>query len=284
MKYPQEDGGYSKIPAQVRVKVWFGLTADVKSFNQFAEGKLSVFAETYENQTKLALVGNWGTTGLTYPKFSDVTGRIKLPKESFKPTPGWSWAGDWYISPEKTMLYDTDAGHTSFLEEVFENQMRLPGGQWIGMSEGYTDVNGEKAVPKDEIECPPGWVWEDIEWSEDLKRAVDDQGWEYGITFPPDRRPKSWVPSEKMYHTNRRRRWIRLRRRDMQKMEALRKQRPDESEREGWEYASLFGWKFHFKQKKTDSFRRRRWRCRMEPLEKTGPAAIFSCEIGRAHV
>uniref|UniRef100_A0A8C1FXR3 Dysferlin, limb girdle muscular dystrophy 2B (autosomal recessive) n=1 Tax=Cyprinus carpio TaxID=7962 RepID=A0A8C1FXR3_CYPCA len=271
MKYPQEDGGYSKIPAQVRVKVWFGLTADVKSFNQFAEGKLSVFAETYENQTKLALVGNWGTTGLTYPKFSDVTGRIKLPKESFKPTPGWSWAGDWYISPEKTMLYDTDAGHTSFLEEVFENQMRLPGGQWIGMSEGYTDVNGEKAVPKDEIECPPGWVWEDIEWSEDLKRAVDDQGWEYGITFPPDRRPKSWVPSEKMYHTNRRRRWIRLRRRDMQKMEALRK-------REGWEYASLFGWKFHFKQKKTDSFRRRRWRCRMEPLEKTGPAAIFSLE------
>uniref|UniRef100_A0A672RA76 Dysferlin-like n=1 Tax=Sinocyclocheilus grahami TaxID=75366 RepID=A0A672RA76_SINGR len=223
MKYPQEDGGYSKIPAQLRVKVWFGLTADVKSFNQFAEGKLSVFAETYENQTKLALVGNWGTTGLTYPKFSDVTGRIKLPKESFKPTPGWSWAGDWYVSPEKTLLYDTDAGHISFLEEVFENQMRLPGGQWIGMPEGFTDVNGEKAVPKDEIECPPGWVWEDIEWSEDLKRAVDDQGWEYGITLPPDRRPKSWVPSEKMYHTNRRRRWIRLRRRDMQKMEALRK-------------------------------------------------------------
>lgn len=48
-------------------------------------------------------------------------------------------------------------------------------------------------------------------------------GWEYGITIPPDRRPKSWVPAEKMYHTNRRRRWIRLRRRDLQKMEALRK-------------------------------------------------------------
>lgn len=36
--------------------------------------------------------------------------------------------------------------------------------------------NGEKAVPKDEVECPPGWVWEDVEWSEDLNRAVDDQG------------------------------------------------------------------------------------------------------------
>uniref|UniRef100_A0A8K9XJZ2 Dysferlin, limb girdle muscular dystrophy 2B (autosomal recessive) n=1 Tax=Oncorhynchus mykiss TaxID=8022 RepID=A0A8K9XJZ2_ONCMY len=276
LKYPQGGSGDRKLPAQIRVKVWFGLAADVKHFNQFAEGKLSVFAETYENQTKLALVGSWGTTGLTYPKFSDVTGRVKLPKESFKPSPGWSWAGEWVISPEKTMLYDTDAGHMSFTEEVFENQMRLPGGQWIGMPEGYTDVNGEKAVPKDEVECPPGWVWSDEEWSEDLNRAVDDQGWEYGLTIPPDRRPKAWVPAEKMYHTNRRRRWIRLR--QITQRPSDTGQRPDEAEREGWEYASLFGWRFHLKPRKTDSFRRRRWRCRMEPLEKTGPAAIFALE------
>lgn len=38
------------------------------------------------------------------------------------------------------------------------------------------EQNGEKAVPKDDIECPPGWIWEDEEWSKDLKRAVDDQG------------------------------------------------------------------------------------------------------------
>uniref|UniRef100_A0A3B4WJ04 Dysferlin, limb girdle muscular dystrophy 2B (autosomal recessive) n=1 Tax=Seriola lalandi dorsalis TaxID=1841481 RepID=A0A3B4WJ04_SERLL len=283
LKHPQGTGGEAKLPGQLRVKVWFGLAADVKHFNQYAEGKLSVFAETYENQTRLALVGSWGTTGLTYPKFSDVTGRVKLPKESFKPSPGWSWAGDWYISPEKTLLFDVDAGHMTFTEEVFENQMRLPGGQWIGMPEGYTDVNGEKAVPKDEVECPPGWVWEEVEWSEDLNRAVDDQGWEYGITIPPDRRPKSWVPAEKMYHTNRRRRWIRMRRRDQQKMDALRK-RPDETEREGWEYASLFGWKFHLKPRKTDSFRRRRWRYRMEPLEKTGPAAIFALECSLSSI
>uniref|UniRef100_A0A3P8XR32 Dysferlin, limb girdle muscular dystrophy 2B (autosomal recessive) n=1 Tax=Esox lucius TaxID=8010 RepID=A0A3P8XR32_ESOLU len=282
LKYPQGGSGLSKLPGQIRVKVWFGLAADVKHFNRCAEGKLSVFAETYENQVKLALVGNWGTTGLTSPKFSDVTGRVKLPKESFKPSPGWSWAGEWVVSPERTMLYDTDAGHMTFTEEVFENQMRLPGGQWIGMPEGFTDLNGEKAVPKDDIECPPGWVWSEEEWSEDLNRAVDDHGWEYGLTIPPDRRPKAWVPAEKMYHTNRRRRWIRLRRRDMQKMEALKKQRPDETEREGWEYASLFGWRFHLKPRKTDSFRRRRWRCRMEPTEKTGPAAIFAleCSLG----
>lgn len=66
---------------------------------------------------------------------------------------------------------------------------------------------------------------------------------------------------------------------------ACLQQRPDEAEREGWEFASLFGLRFHLKQKKTDCFRRRRWRRRMEPLEKTGPAAIFAleCSLVREH-
>ncbi|XP_053560319.1 dysferlin isoform X2 [Bombina bombina] len=278
LKYPQEGNTCSKMPAQIRVQLWFGLSVDQKEFNKYANGKLSVFAETYENQTKLALVGNWGTTGLTYPKYTDVTGKIKLPKDSFKPSSGWDWAGDWIISPEKTLLYDTDAGHMSFVEEVFENQARLPGGQWMTMPDAYSDVNGEKTLPKDEIECPPGWKWEDEEWSTDTNRAVDEQGWEYGITIPPDRKPKSWVPAEKMYHTNRRRRWVRLRRRDPKQIELMKKHKPEDGESEGWEYASLFGWKFHLQYRKTDSFRRRRWRRRMEPLEQTGAAAVFALE------
>ncbi|XP_035128145.1 dysferlin isoform X40 [Callithrix jacchus] len=278
LKYPMEKVPGARMPVQIRVKLWFGLSVDEKEFNQFAEGKLSVFAETYENQTKLALVGNWGTTGLTYPKFSDVTGKIKLPKDSFRPSAGWTWAGDWFVCPEKTLLHDTDAGHLSFVEEVFENQTRLPGGQWIYMSDNYTDVNGEKVLPKDDIECPLGWKWEDEEWSTDLNRAVDEQGWEYSITIPPDRKPKHWVPAEKMYYTHRRRRWVRLRRRDLSQMEALKRHRQAEAEGEGWEYASLFGWKFHLEYRKTDAFRRRRWRRRMEPLEKTGPAAVFALE------
>uniref|UniRef100_A0A673T7N3 Dysferlin n=1 Tax=Suricata suricatta TaxID=37032 RepID=A0A673T7N3_SURSU len=278
LKYPMEGVPGARMPVQIRVKLWFGLSVDEKEFNQFAEGKLSVFAETYENQTKLALVGNWGTTGLTYPKFSDVTGKIKLPKDSFRPSAGWTWAGDWFVCPEKTLLHDTDAGHLSFVEEVFENQTRLPGGQWIYMSDNYTDVNGEKVLPKDDIECPLGWKWEDEEWSTDLNRAVDEQGWEYSIPIPPDRKPKHWVPAEKMYYTHRRRRWVRLRRRDLSQMEALKRHRQAEAEGEGWEYASLFGWRFHLEYRKTDAFRRRRWRRRMEPLEKTGPAAVFALE------
>uniref|UniRef100_A0A8D2LWA1 Dysferlin n=1 Tax=Varanus komodoensis TaxID=61221 RepID=A0A8D2LWA1_VARKO len=279
-KHPGRGPGMGpRVPAQIRVRLWLGLGVDEKAFNESAEGRLSVFAETYENQTKLALVGNWGTTGLTYPKFSDVTGKIRLPKDSFRPSAGWSWAGEWFVSPEKTLLYDVDAGHMSFVEEVFENQVRLPGGQWIHMPEAYTDVNGEKILPKDEIECPLGWKWEDVEWDTDLNRVVDEKGWEYGITIPPDHKPKAWAPAEKMYHTNRRRRWVRLRRRDFAQVEALKKVRAQEElEGEGWEYASLFGWKFHLKYRKTDSFRRRRWRRRMEPLEQTGAAAVFALE------
>lgn len=57
--------------------------------------------------------------------------------------------------------------------------------------------------------------------------AVSDRssppGWEYGITIPPERKPRHWVPAEKMYYTHRRRRWVRLRRRDLSQMEALKR-------------------------------------------------------------
>lgn len=41
-----EDVPRVRMPVQIRVKLWFGLSVDEKEFNQFAEGKLSVFAET----------------------------------------------------------------------------------------------------------------------------------------------------------------------------------------------------------------------------------------------
>lgn len=36
-------------------------------------------------------------------------------------------------------------------------------------------------------------------------------GWEYGITIPPDDKPKSWGAAEKMYHVHRRKRLVRPR-------------------------------------------------------------------------
>ena len=43
-------------------------------------------------------------------------------------------------------------------------------------------------------------------------------GWEYGVTIPPDDKPKSWVAAEKMYHVHRRRRLIRPRKKTSDKM------------------------------------------------------------------
>lgn len=63
---------------------------------------------------------------------------------------GWEgWRGEpltLCISLGCRLLHDVDAGHLSFVEEVFENQVRLPGGQWIHMTDAYTDVVRTKGV------------------------------------------------------------------------------------------------------------------------------------------
>ncbi|XP_036430127.1 myoferlin isoform X1 [Colossoma macropomum] len=271
MQYPMDKNKGVKIPVQLRLNVWLGLSAHEKKFNTFAEGTFSVYAEMYENQAQV--FGKWGTTGLVgRHKFSDVTGKIKLKQECFLPPRGWEWEGEWFIDPERCLLTEADAGHTEFTDEVFQNESRFPGGEWKPAAEPYTDVNGEKAQSPEEIECPPGWKWED-EWSFDSNRAVDEKGWEYGITIPPDDKPRSWVAAEKMYHVHRRKRLVRLRKKTANTPTVEKKEAGD-----GWEYSSLIGWKFHRKERSSDTFRRRRWRRKMAPADSVGASAIFKLE------
>ncbi|XP_039509145.1 myoferlin isoform X4 [Pimephales promelas] len=274
MQYPMDDKKGLKIPVQIRVNMWLGLATEEKKFNNYAEGIFNVFAELYENQAQV--LGKWGTTGLlNRSKFSDVTGKVKLKQEYFMPPVGWEWEGDWRVEPEKTLLIEADAGHTEFVDEVYENETRFPGGEWKLAAEPYTDVNGEKVQSPTEIECPPGWKWED-NWTFDGNRAVDEKGWEYGVTIPPDDKPKSWVAAEKMYHVHRRRRMIRPRKRIPGVKTATDKK--DAGDAEGWEYSSLIGWKFHRQQRSSDTFRRRRWRRKMAPSGRVGASAIFKLE------
>ncbi|XP_060781969.1 myoferlin [Neoarius graeffei] len=271
MKYPMDKNKGVKIPVQLRLNMWLGLSAHEKKFNSFAEGTFSVYAEMYENQAQV--FGKWGTTGLVgRHKFSDVTGKVKLKQECFLPPRGWEWEGDWYVDPENCLLTEADAGHTEFTDEVYENESRFPGGEWKPATEHYTDVNGEKAQKPNEIECPPGWkVIQD--WSFDSNRAVDEKGWEYGITIPPDDKPSSWVAAEKMYHVYRRKRLVRLRKKISNAPSVEKKEVGD-----GWEYSSLIGWKFHRKERSSDTFRRRRWRRKMAPSDRVGASAIFQLE------
>ncbi|XP_028279715.1 myoferlin isoform X2 [Parambassis ranga] len=272
MQYPMDKQRSVKIPVQLRVNMWLCLSAHEKKFNSFSEGNFSVYAEMYENQAQV--FGKWGTTGLVgRHKFSDVTGKVKLKQERFLPPRGWDWEEDWFVDPERCLLTEADAGHTEFTDEVFQNETRFPGGEWKAAAEPYTDVNGEKALSPGEFECPPGWSWED-DWSFDSNRAVDEKGWEYGVTIPPDDKPKSWVAAEKMYHIHRRKRLIRPRRKTSDKAASAERREPGE----GWEYSSLIGWKFHRKERSSDTFRRRRWRRKMVPSDCIGASAIFKLE------
>ncbi|XP_068184208.1 myoferlin [Antennarius striatus] len=272
MQYPMDKNKGVKIPVQLRVNMWLGLSAHEKKFNSFSEGNFSVYAEMYENQAHV--LGKWGTTGLVgRHKFSDVTGKVKLKRERFLPPRGWEWEEDWFVDPERCLLTEADAGHTEFTDEVFQNETRFPGGEWKPADEPYTDVNGEKTQSPSEFDCPPGWTWED-EWSFDINRAVDERGWEYGLTIPPDDKPRSWVAAEKMYHVHRRKRLVRPRRKISDQKPATERREPGE----GWEYSSLIGWKFHRKERTSDTFRRRRWRRRMVPSDCIGASAIFRLE------
>ncbi|XP_042289274.1 myoferlin isoform X1 [Thunnus maccoyii] len=272
MQYPMDKNKGVRIPVQLRVNMWLGLSAHEKKFNSFSEGNFSVYAEMYENQAQV--FGKWGTTGLVgRHKFSNVTGKVKLKQERFLPPRGWEWDDDWFVDPERCLLTEADAGHTEFTDEVFQNETRFPGGEWKPAAEPYTDVNGEKTQSPGDFECPSGWAWED-DWSFDSNRAVDEKGWEYGVTIPPDDKPKSWVAAEKMYHIHRRKRLIRPRKKISDKVAPVERREPGE----GWEYASLIGWKFHRKERTSDTFRRRRWRRKMVPSDCIGASAIFRLE------
>lgn len=126
-QYPMDKNKGIKVPVQIRVNMWLGLSAHEKKFNSFSEGTFSVFAELvgskaliegpavesaqnnkglfsfalqYENQAQV--FGKWGTTGLVgRHKFSDVTGKLKLKQQYFIPPRGWEWEGEWFIDPEK---------------------------------------------------------------------------------------------------------------------------------------------------------------------------------------
>ncbi|KAJ3610380.1 hypothetical protein NHX12_022472 [Muraenolepis orangiensis] len=272
MKYPMDRDKGLKIPVQLRVNMWLGLSAHEKKFNSFAEGTFGVFADMYENQAKV--IRTWGTTGLVgRHKFSDVTGKVKLKQERFMPPREWDWEGDWFFEPERCLLTEADAGHTKFTDEVFQNETRFPGGDWSPAGQPYTDVNGEQAQSPGEMDCPQGWVWED-EWSYDVNRAVDEKGWEYGVTIPPEDKPKSWGAAEKMYHVHRRKRLVRPRRRTSDAVATTERRTSGDD----WEYSALIGWKFHRKERSSDMFRRRRWRRKMAPSDRMGASAIFRLE------
>ncbi|XP_031752043.1 myoferlin [Xenopus tropicalis] len=273
LKYPLDKGEGRRVPVQLRVNLWLGLSEAESEINQSVHGMFSVHAEMYENQSRIS--GRWSSRFLlNHPKFSDATGTIKLKKNSFVVPEGWDWEGDWQVDNERSLPNKDCNGHREMTEEVFVNERRLPNGKWKLAKEAFTDANGEKSSSPDKIGCPHGWIWDDDTWKCDVTRAVDENGWEYGTPSSPNNQPQHWVSSEKTYHTRRRRRLVRRRSKVSTPNEEVIPSTTDK----GWEYAAVSGWTFHTKRCGTDTFRRRRWIRNLVPSGQQGAPPIFNLE------
>ena len=60
-----------------------------------------------------------------------------MPKDKFFLPRGWEWSSEWEVAPELSLMFEKDSGHSSFMEEVYEQHYRLlPGADW---SQGNED-------------------------------------------------------------------------------------------------------------------------------------------------
>ena len=84
-------------------------------------------------------------------------------------------------------------------------------------------------------------------------------GWEYCIEASIG----GWGSVNKTYHLCRRRRYVRSRVLEQDPEKLRKKQKEDVKRGEGWEYAPIFGMKYHLKERKLDMVRRRRWHRKM---------------------
>ncbi|XP_054441637.1 fer-1-like protein 5 [Pteronotus mesoamericanus] len=276
LQYPEGEGQKNTLPAHLRVCMWLGNTADSANLQLRREGKVVVYAETYENQAKYK--DQWGQQRLYHcPNFSDVLGHKALPKEDFKEPPGWHWQGQWTVEPQRRLLLDTDINKSQVLEEVYENQQRDITGAWVPAAIPNTDVNGQPVEARENVKCPQGWHVKK-NWTVELNHAVDNEGWEYGVGIEPSGLPLVWNSVEKTYYSCRRRRWARVRWRNHGKLNLEQETLSFlQLEEEGWEYGTM-GSKFDLNPQPQSRFRRRCWHRRLAPNKDKGIAPIFLLE------
>ncbi|XP_074066135.1 fer-1-like protein 5 [Macrotis lagotis] len=261
--------------AQLRVCMWLGRVLDSHHLEKIGHNDFIFYSETYENQAKKQ--GKWGSKGLkNYPSFSDVTGHEALPKENFQVPQGWHWHGNWFVKTQMKFLLGTDTNQNQILDEVYENQTRDSWARWVPATIPNTDIIGQPVKAREDMKCPEGWTIKQ-DWNVELNQAVDNEGWEYGVEISPSDIPKVWSAVEKIYHSWRRRRWVRQRYQNTGEQRQEQKQSPALSEEEGWEYGS-FESKFDPDPQSGSMFRRRCWHRRMVPIKDISISPIFFLE------
>eukprot|EP00043_Microstomoeca_roanoka_P019046 m.208684 g.208684 ORF g.208684 m.208684 type:complete len:2004 (-) comp16932_c1_seq2:1013-7024(-) len=271
------------IPAQIQFRAWFGDAKEVDLWPK-PPTSLAVLSEVYENQRYI--LTKW--TDPKIGRYTDVTRKIKRPKDEVFLPPGWEWLGDWYISPE-VVEFDPETAVDSVTEELWENQRLIPFKGWRKpvSHANFSSLDMKEELSKDGFELDEGWAWE-TDWQVDTARPCDHEGWEYGVAFSS----KTFFPAKKRIHTVRRRRWTRTRRRiaRIEKPQEDNVDEDDEDDPEGWLYAFSFGRNFHKKKRRRDFVRSRRWhrerqplpdvdQSDIEPLTEEQQALTYSCGV-----
>ncbi|XP_028401914.1 myoferlin-like isoform X2 [Dendronephthya gigantea] len=266
LKFPgnEKSNHKSNFAAILRLMIWFGREVHQVEWKELEKtgGQLSLFAETYENQTCYGL--KWSSSNLSRPAFSNSNGTLSLPKERFTAPEGWQFKGDWETYSELSTQFK-DSGCKTFVEDVFENEYRyVPGGVWQeNTSKKWTDRFGNLKLDnhkdpikdKDQIQPKKGWKWVQRKWMTDEDRAVDSNGWEY--TVDASYGSTDYEATEKKFHFCRRKRWIRERV-VIDSAEDRRELKP--VNQDGWEYALTFKSRFHAQEKPLYIVRRKRLR------------------------
>lgn len=57
----------------------------------------------------------------------------------------------------------------------------------------FSTEDGHDPCDRDDFDLPPGWVWRDVEWTVDMARAVDGDGWEYAFDYG-----RTYFPAKKL--------------------------------------------------------------------------------------
>jgi len=78
--------------------------------------------------------------------------------------------------------YDADAGHKKFMQDIFMNESRIPGGNFGGSTIPWTNLQGDQVDDRDKTPIPEGWKWID-DWTIDMNRACDEEGKIYKPSF-----------------------------------------------------------------------------------------------------
>ena len=63
-----------RIACLLKCFAWFGTEDEFWNYDLPSDGRIVVYAETYENQTVMGTT--WSTKGLSSPEFSDIEGKV----------------------------------------------------------------------------------------------------------------------------------------------------------------------------------------------------------------